>query len=265
MDGTYNANSPTRRTSSRNMAAGPSSPTKKNTTDIVTARVSRSTVKRNLTLPVHLTDSLKKMQITRDDTSVESLELNTPTGGPSGSSLYQKESNGMDVDDEPRATAAANTSVAGAPSSPRKRARKRARSLPPRPRLPAEDDDCDADDESGVGKGGVDDEEGSGGKASIVTITPRGRKREAAGDSSSEMAMDGLRQSGMMVEAPADVTRRSARRLRPIPMSAPRISMDHMPAHSNKKRARTRERNERGRNFDEFERSLKRIRKEEKV
>lgn len=270
MQGTSNLNSSARRTSSRNIGAGPPSPTKKNATDIGTSRQSRSSVKRNLTLPVHLTDSLKKMQITRDDTSVESFELNTPTGGPAGSSVYQGEAgmdaeNGMDVDDEARPVAAVNPSTAGVPSSPRKRTRKRARSLPPRPRVPEEDDDCDADDESGVGKGGVDDEEGLGGKNTpIVTITPRGRKRDVGGDSSSEVAMEGLRPSGMMPESSTDVIRRSARRLKPIPMSASRI-MDHAPAHVNKKRARTRERNERGRNLDEFERSLKRIRKEDKI
>lgn len=39
-------------------------------------------IPRTSTLPAHFTDSLMRMKISREDTSVESLTLNTPTGAP---------------------------------------------------------------------------------------------------------------------------------------------------------------------------------------
>ncbi|KAG8800771.1 hypothetical protein FRC20_011468 [Serendipita sp. 405] len=189
--------------------SGRKSPTKSHLTNILVGQngfsdaIKSHGIPRTLTLPTHLTDTLMKMKISTDHTSVESL---TQDLSKNKSKAKDDKQDGMEVDDAPTEGGAIAAGLVGNITSGRKqKSRKRARSLPPRPVITHQDDEeCDADDEGGGPDAGNDE---GGLMSPVVTIPTTRRGRLAVGE---EDEMQGMTMTGA---AAVGALRRSARRL----------------------------------------------------
>ncbi|KAG8816656.1 hypothetical protein FRC17_000242 [Serendipita sp. 399] len=204
-------------------------------------------IPRTLTLPAHLTDTLMKMKITNDQTSVESLILDPSTPRDK---VRGRANDEMDVDVVDAQTITSG-GVGGEKVAPgrKQRTRKRARSLPPKPiAANAEDEECDADDEGGGPDAGNEEEGIMSPTLSIPTARKRGRI-PVVGDDESEVQMQGMTITGVAKRISPGVPRRSARRLTVGGTTgiqktlAERLGMIISPIEENmpRKRARTRE------------------------